>query len=618
MFEQAVADGGGLADDGAALLEDDRFVALTEMDPWEVPDRTEAEWQALTARAVAADPEQRPAPSPEQVIEAGIAAPVSVTTIAGLDGLSPVELEGLDDFDLVDLAVGWSRAGNACQVGRVDAIGRLLARATVQPEAWVDAPGRVAAQVGAALRLGPVQAARLVTGVLQVTGPLSATLASARRGDIPWTHVEVLADATIGMDDDKARQVEARVLPHAAARTLSQHRAAVQRAVDRIDPDRAKDRRRRRQRDIALLRTHLGDGMAEVWAQMPSEDADVLWTAADVAARRWKAAGDPRSLDLLRVAVLVHWASTYLLTGTHLDPDHPTTGTDVETVQDSARDDASAQEDDSQPTGRRDLEGGIPVRHGRAVRVGLIWDLASLLGLAAHSAELLDSGATLPTDVAAGMVARGIRVRRMLIDPDTGELLDLTPTSWTLPAATPAGDVDGDGYLAMASAQVFTLGLIVDADLRDALVTGDITGLPPDRIALVDQIAAALDNANPATAAVLRALLAHPVTADDLDSDPDAETPSPALAEFVCVRDRHPTNPNAPAVAAHSGDIDHTVARSQGGKTVRANLTPLQRRWHLLKTHHDWTVDRVARGWRWTSPEGHAYLTEPYDYRLGP
>jgi hypothetical protein len=135
---------------------------------------------------------------------------------------------------------------------------------------------------------------------------------------------------------------------------------------------------------------------------------------------------------------------------------------------------------------------------------------------------------------------------------------------------------------------------------------------------LVRTLAVALDTADPALRTVLRELLDHPITAHTLDDDPHAEQPSPALAEFVALRDRHPTNPTAGPTAASAGDLDHTIPRSQGGLTIRENLTPLTRRWHILKTHGSWQVHRHGRGWQWTSPTGRTYQTSPYDYRLGP
>jgi len=134
----------------------------------------------------------------------------------------------------------------------------------------------------------------------------------------------------------------------------------------------------------------------------------------------------------------------------------------------------------------------------------------------------------------------------------------------------------------------------------------------------VHAIAAALSNAPAELRELIDALLAAPVTAEDLDNDPDTHQPSAKLAEFVGLRDRHPTNPTAGPSSAAAADLDHAVPFTAGGRTTRDNLTCVLRRWHLLKTHAGWTVHRAGRGWQWTSPTGRSYLTQPYDYRLGP
>jgi hypothetical protein len=155
-----------------------------------------------------------------------------------------------------------------------------------------------------------------------------------------------------------------------------------------------------------------------------------------------------------------------------------------------------------------------------------------------------------------------------------------------------------------------TVGVLVTTDIHGALVTGDTSTLDPHSARQVEAIRAALH-----THPVLTALIDYPITAERLDDHPHAQTPTPALAEFVALRDRHPTNPTAGPTAASAGDLDHTLSRATGGLTTRDNLTALTRRWHLLKTHGGWTVTRHDRGWTWTSPTGRTHTTQPYDYR---
>jgi hypothetical protein len=158
----------------------------------------------------------------------------------------------------------------------------------------------------------------------------------------------------------------------------------------------------------------------------------------------------------------------------------------------------------------------------------------------------------------------------------------------------------------------------VETWLHTALTAGDLTDLTTEQRRVVRAVCAALADAPAPLRAVIDALLAASVAADELDGSPDVYEPSTSLAEFVALRDRHPTNPTAGPTSAAAADIDHVVAFGAGGRTVRDNLASVSRRWHLLKTHAGWTVVRTSSGWRWTSPNGRSYETQPYDYRLGP
>jgi hypothetical protein len=45
-----------------------------------------------------------------------------------------------------------------------------------------------------------------------------------------------------------------------------------------------------------------------------------------------------------------------------------------------------------------------------------------------------------------------------------------------------------------------------------------------------------------------------------------------------------------------------------------ANLAPLCRKHHNLKTHGQWTLTRTSDQIHWTSPTGHTYTTQPTRY----
>ena len=145
-----------------------------------------------------------------------------------------------------------------------------------------------AADISGVLALGRGAADTLVDTSVTLADRLTATQAAVQRGDLSWDKAGALAGQTATLTDDQAHAVEQRVLAKAPGRTPAQHLAAVRRAVDRVDPVGAEERRRQAKRDIALIRSHHGDGMGELFARMPSEQVDTVWTGADAWARRAK------------------------------------------------------------------------------------------------------------------------------------------------------------------------------------------------------------------------------------------------------------------------------------------------------------------------------------------
>jgi hypothetical protein len=374
--------------------------------------------------------------------------------------------------------------------------------------------------------------------------------------------------------------------------------------------------------------------MARIYATLPSEHADLLNAAADTAARRAKADGDYRTLTVLRVAFLVDNAVAFLtgqpfpgITVRTDNPDGPSDGSDDpdggepndDGPNNGAPSDAGAT-DDAEDTDGEDAESAseadtaenagcaAPRRHGRTVRVGIVWDLPGLLGLTDQPGLLIDSGATLLAPAIRELLTtHGVRLRRLLHDDASGQLLDLTPRTWAY----------GTGH--RRGRTPYLLDLSVPAWLHHAITTGDTTGLTAAQRDLLTRLTVAIASLDRRARRVLTQLLAFPVTADDLDATPDAETPSPALAEFSARHAGHPANPAAGPTPAAACDHDHNRSRRCGGKTVRANLAPLTRTWHRLKTHGGWTLTRHPDGrWQWTSPTGHHHTVEPHDYRLGP
>jgi hypothetical protein len=515
--------------------------------------------------------------------------------------------------DPLDDALHWTRVCNRAEAQRALAVHELLRTTTASGR--VSRHDQVAGEIAAAFGWGMGAALKFVHVTDALATRLRVTFSAVIDGRLDWYKASILAELTAPLTVEQAREVEAKTLGKAVERSPARHTDAVRRAVARIDPEGADARRRQAKRDVKLIRAHYGDGMGELFAQMASEQLDTVWTAADMWARARKADGDPRTLDQLRVASLVQWAQSFLH---HGDPSycdrgcepgshggtvaaHNATGDDGDDGTGTGDSDGGGPDggrpDDDSPSDRPGTElapaSRPPTRHGRPAALHAIWDLTSMLGLTRHCGELLDSGAMMPPEAMSELVTGGVAIRRMLIDPDSGELVDLTPRTWQLPR-TRRTELDAP----------VVLGVILDTDLWQAINDG--TADP----ALLEAVADAPQ--------AVRDMLAHASTVDDLDTTPGAYPAPTRLAEFIAMRDRHPTNPTAGPTAASAADLEHVVAASQGGHTVQHNLTYEVRRWHQFKTHGGWTVQRHRRGWQWTSPRGRTYYTQPYDYRLGP
>jgi hypothetical protein len=184
------------------------------------------------------------------------------------------------------------------------------------------------------------------------------------------------------------------VLPRAAERTPALHDRAIRRAVDAIDPERAQERRAAAKNDVRIEKSHVGDGMGEIYAHLASEDVETVWAGADAHARRAKAGGDTRTLDQLRAAAVVDWAEDYLMGG----------------------------------------HGNKPTRHGRPITVNITIDLPTFLGLTDHPGEILGAGVLLPAQAIRDLIPDA-ELRRLIIDPMTGHLLDQGRTAYRPKAA---------------------------------------------------------------------------------------------------------------------------------------------------------------------------------------
>ena len=219
------------------------------------------------------------------------------------------------------------------------------------------------------------QALRLVT-------ELPGTYALLGAGEISFRHVELMAEATEGLDSAEVLLVEARVLEKAVGQTPAEFGRSARRAAAAVAPHLAELRHAAAVAGRCIRRRPGRDYMVDIVATLPPLDAETVYLALDAVARKALAADGDKSIrmDARRADALVGWALTALA-----DP-------------------------------------GLPKRHGRPVELHVVTDLPTMLGLAENPAELLGYG-TVPASIAR-ILAGDANWRRLTVDPVTGHLLD--------------------------------------------------------------------------------------------------------------------------------------------------------------------------------------------------
>ena len=114
------------------------------------------------------------------------------------------------------------------------------------------------------------------------------------------------------------------------------------------------------------------------------------------------------------------------------------------------------------------------------------------------------------------------------------------------------------------------------------------------------------------------------VTLDPLPTQDPATTgmkarghdPGVKLRHLSQVRHATCTSPICRRPAAQC-DFEHNTPYEAGGRTCLCNGGPKCRHDHRLKQHPRWTVDQLPDGtFRWTTPAGRTYTTEPTRYPI--
>ncbi len=193
-------------------------------------------------------------------------------------------------------------------------------------------------ELGLALGISRPAASTELAQSIILTRTLPDTLAAWQAGTIDAGQARVLCELLTVLSPEQARQVQDRVLPAAGTQTWTQFRAAVRRAVLRVDPDGANRRHGAAHRERRVAVHHDEDGMSSLWALLSATDAATGWHTLTRLARSL-GPDDPRPMDARRADLLVDLI-TGRLTHTHYDD----TATDDDTA-DSATDNTTTDDE---------------------------------------------------------------------------------------------------------------------------------------------------------------------------------------------------------------------------------------------------------------------------------
>ena len=358
----------------------------------------DAEFQAWLTDLPEPDWDEHPVyaamvPPGERLARAVAAAPA----VRGTGVLAGLDARGLSPAERVDLL-----AALAAQRNWVDAaVLRVLA---VIADADPSPLGLAGEAVSAALRVPLRTAQAQLRSAQTLVGRLPATLSMVEQGAITARHAQVIIEhaalleagmptaqsdaegaADGSVDVELLARFEARVLRRAGEQTVAQVQGVARRAVLALDPAGGQARHEVARAGRRVGFQALPDGMAQLPVLLPAEDAQAVFTRLTRAACRVPGR-DGRSMDQKRADLLV----AAVLAGI--------------------------------PS-----EDGLPAPAGRRPGIEVVVSADTLLGLDDQPAELAGYG-PITAETARRLAAdAGGTWRRLLTDPDTGALLDISP-----------------------------------------------------------------------------------------------------------------------------------------------------------------------------------------------
>ncbi|HEX3307879.1 MAG TPA: DUF222 domain-containing protein [Streptosporangiaceae bacterium] len=477
---------------------------------------------------------------------------------------------GVADHELVGLVCAFDRLEAHMAARKLVAIAEVFRR---NPEdGFEPEPGRMPQVVHEftrdqlAFALGESRAAAdwLLTVAWHLATRLGATLEVLGDGIITRGKAELIVKLTLFLSDDEAKAVEAKILGRAGRLTPGGLRSALARAVMEVAPKTAKERRESAAKAARVERWAEDSGNAALMGrELPPDEVLACDQRITAWAGELRKAGLEGGMDELRARAFL----------------------DLVLGKDSRPRPDGAAAPAASPAGDGGGAGGFAGRVTLTVPLGTVADLADRPGeLAGHgpidpwlARDLAAAAAQNPKTTWCVTVTdeRGHAVGHGCARPEPkshGKRAGPGPPGFSFTPAARDGPPGGYGTWRLR-----------------------VPGSGPDLIVAIDT----LDTRD----------CQHRYQARGHD-------PGVKLRHLSQVRHATCTSPVCRRPASQC-DFEHNTPYEAGGRTCLCNADPKCRHDHRLKQQRGWKVDQLPDGtFRWTTPAGRSYDTEPTRYPI--
>jgi hypothetical protein len=161
------------------------------------------------------------------------------------------------------------------------------------------------AEIALALGIAERTSDARVATACELVERLPATVAAMRAGQVTLPRARVLLEETVHLNSEQRLVVEGTLLPKAPALTPGNLRRSTRRLVEKIDAEALLKRTAAAKADRWVRRWELPDGMAELCAQLPAQDAAAIFGVIDELAHAAQAPDDPRSIEQISADAFV-------------------------------------------------------------------------------------------------------------------------------------------------------------------------------------------------------------------------------------------------------------------------------------------------------------------------